>query len=176
MRMKKRVVLIVVVALMAALFIGCAAKAPVMQGGKQVTLFVLSDRGIKDGMKEMERNDRNEMGEFLEEDLVSTLKHEGYNAVLIKNRSQNVQGSANYLVDVRIIDLRLVGRGARYWAGVTVGTSMLKNHYEVTGSGNKSILSYNDDDHTLRDWSDNAKELNGRFADKLNAKFVGKSR
>jgi hypothetical protein len=176
MRMKKQVVLIVVVALMAALFIGCAAKAPVMQGGKQVALFVLSDRGIKAGMKEMEISDRNEMGEFLEEDIISELKHEGYNAVLIKNRSQYVQGPANYLVSVRIIDLRLVGGGARYWAGATVGPTVLKAHYEVSGSSNKVALSYDDEDTTFRDWSDAAKELNDRLAKKLNEKFLGKSK
>ena len=174
--MRKQFVVIVVVALMVVLFIGCAPKAPVMQDGRQVTMFVLPDRGIKSDMNENERNDRNEMGEFLEEDIVSKLNHEGYQATLIKNRTQYVQGATNYLVEVRIIDLRLVGRGARYWGGVLTGTSMIKAHYEVTGSGNKTVLAYNDDDHTLRDWSDNARTLNGRLAEKLNGKFVGKTK
>ena len=139
--MKKRIVEVVLVAMIAAFIAGCAAKAPVMQDGKQVGIFILSDRGIKEGMKEEERKDRDEMGQFMEEDLIDMLKHEGYNAILIKSPDQHIAGSANYLITVRISDLRLVGRAARGWGGFMAGPTVLKNHYEVSGKSGTVALS-----------------------------------
>lgn len=170
----KKIVEVVIVAMIAAFIAGCAAKAPVMQDGKQVAMFVLSDRGIKEGMKEEERNDRDEMGQFLEEDLVNTLKHEGYNATMIKSREQYIAGSTNYLVTVRIKELRLVGRAARGWGGMMPGPTILKNHYEVSGKSGKVTLSYDDEDSTTQDWTKSPHELNERLANKINEKLVGK--
>jgi hypothetical protein len=63
-----------------ALIFGCGApKPPAIPDSRQVTIFVLSDRGIKSNMTEDESKDRNEMGQFMEENLIDTLKHEDYN-------------------------------------------------------------------------------------------------
>ena len=174
--MKKQVLPFAVVAIVTAFIFGCAAKAPVMQDGKQVAIFVLSDRGIKANTKEDERKDRNEMGQFIEEDLVNTLKHEGYNATLIQKRSQYIKGATNYIVSVRINDLRLVGRAARGFGGFTAGPTILKNHFEVSGASGKVALSYDDEDATTQDWTSSARTLNERLAQKINEKLVGKSK
>jgi hypothetical protein len=174
--MKRWFFAVAVVSIIASFIFGCAPKAPVMQDGKQVAMFVLSDRGIKNGMKEDESKDRNEMGQFIEEDLINTLKHEGYNATLIQKQSQNVRGRANYLVTVKIIELRLVGRASRTWLGITTGPTILKNHFEVSGSGNKLSLSYEDEDSTTGDWTRSPQELNQRLVQKINDKLVGKSK
>jgi hypothetical protein len=170
--MKKQVVAIaVVVAMIAAVGIGCAGKAPVMQDGKQVALFVLSDRGIKAGMKEEEVKDRNEMGQGMEEDMVRWMKREGYNGTLIQTRNQYVEGPSNYLVMVRINDLRLVGRAARQWTGMVAGPTTLKNHYEVSGTSNKVTLSYDDEESTFRDWMAAPQEMTIRLVTKINEKL-----
>lgn len=175
--MKNRFFAVALMVTVLALISGCRApKPPVMQNGKQVAIFVLSDRGIKNGMKEDESKDRNEMGQFMEENLVDMLKREGYNATLIQNRKQYVPGSANYLVFVRINDLRLVGGASRYWGGFIAGPTILKNHYEVSGSSRKMDLSYDDEDSTTRDWSKSPEELNERLVKKFNDKLVGKSK
>lgn len=175
--MKNRFFAVALAVTVVALIFGCGGpKPPVMQDGKQTAIFVLSDRGITSGMKEDESKDRNEMGQFMEENLIKTLKHEGYNATLIQNRNQYVPGSANYLVIVRINDLRLVGGAARYWGGLMAGTTVLKNHYEVSGSSGKLSLSYDDEDSTTRDWTKSAEELNERLVNKISDKLVGKSR
>jgi hypothetical protein len=174
--MKKRVWAMAAAVLIAAFIFGCAAKAPVMQDGKQVAIFVLSDRGTRDGMKEDERKDRNEMGQFMEENLVDWLRHEGYNATMIQSRNQYVKGPANYLLLVRINDLRLVGRAARSFAGFTAGPSILKNHYEVSGSGGNPVLSYDDEDSTINDWTNIPRELNYRLAQKITDKLAGPKR
>jgi hypothetical protein len=174
--MKKSFFTVTAVAVIAAFVLGCAPKAPVIKDGKQVAIFVLSDRGIKSGMKEDERKDRNEMGQFLEENIIDTLKHEGYNATLIKNKGQYVQGSVNYLVAVRINDLRLVGRSARGWGGMIAGPTILKLHYDVTAPGNKTFASYDDEDTTTGDWTNSPRTLNQRLADKLNDKLAPKTK
>lgn len=172
--MKKHAVIFSAVFVIAAFIIGCGPKSPVMQDGKQVAMFVLSDRGINNGLKESERNDHNEVGQFMEEDLLNTLKHEGYNATLIQNRDQYVQGPANYLVIVKIDMLRLVGRSARYWLGYAAGPTILHTHYEVSGAGNKTTLAYKDEDSTTRDWSSSPREVNERLVKKINDYVVGK--
>jgi len=170
--MKQRIMTIIAIAATATFINGCAPKAPVIQDGRQVSVFVLSDRGIKSGMNENERNDHNEMGQFIEEDLIRELTHEGYNATLIKGRNQYVQGPANYLITVKILHLRLVGRASRAWLSYTTGPTVLKNHYEVSGS--KLNLSYDDDDSTTQDWTSSPRELNKRLVQKINDKLVGK--
>ena len=167
--MKNRISILVAVLITVFIF-GCAAakKPPIMQDGKQVGVFVLSDRGIKDSMKEDERNDRNEMGQFMEEDLIGTLQNEGYYAMHIQNRNQYVKSPTNYLVIVKINNLRFVGRGARALAGMMVGASVLKNHYEIIRPDDKMALSYDDEDSTIHDWQNSPKELNGRLVKKIN--------
>jgi len=174
--MKKQFLSVAAVAMIAAFMFGCAAKAPVMQDGKQVAIFVLSNRGIKADTKEDERKDRNEMGQFIEEDLVNSLKHDGYNTTQIQNQNQYVKGSTNYLATVRINDLRIVGRAARSFAGFTAGPTILKNHYEISGASGKIALSYDDEDSTIHDWTNSPRELNQRFMTKINEKLAGKSK
>jgi len=174
--MKENIVTAGVVFIIAVLIAGCAAKAPVVQDGKQVAMFVLPDRGIRDGMQENERNDRNEVGQFMEEDLINSLSHEGYHATLIQNRNQYAQGSAAYLVFVKINELHLVGKASRFWLGHAGGPTILNAHYEVSGSDNKLTLAYDDVDSTIRDWSISPRELNHRFVEKINDTHVGTSR
>ena len=175
--MKKWFVAAAVAVMVLALIIGCRPqKPPVMQDSKQVAIFVLSDRGIKSGMKEDEVKDRNEMGQFMEENMIETLKREGYNATLIQNRSQYVSSLSNYLVSMKINDLRLVGRASRGWGGLIAGPTILKSHYEVAGTSKKLSLSYDDEDTTTGDWTNSPRELNDRLVKKINDRLVGKTK
>jgi hypothetical protein len=160
-----------------ALMFGCdAPKSPVITDVKQVAIFVLSDRGIKSGMTKDESKDRNEMGQFMEENLIDTLKHKDYNAMLIQNINQYVQGPANYLVAFRINNLRLVSEGARFWIGMSGGPSFLECHFEVSGSSDKLSMSYDDEDATMGSWMNNPQKLNERLVKKINDGLVGKSK
>ncbi len=173
--MKKQVLVFAVVALAVAFMFGCAPKPPVMQDGKQVGIFVLVDRGTTAGTKEDERNDRNEMGQHMEDDIVDRLRDDGYNATLIQSQGQYIQGPANYLVAVKMVDLRLVGRAQRQWgAGVFAGPSILKTSYEVSGTSGRLSLSYRDEESTLRDWTECPEQLNRRLVGKINDRLIGK--
>jgi hypothetical protein len=172
--MKKHIMIMAVFFVITAFTIGCGAKSPMMQDGKQITVFVLLDRGIKDSMTENERNDRNEVAPFMEQNLVDMLNREGYNATPIQNRNQYVQGSANYLITVNIPMLRLVGRAARAWLGYAASPTILHVHYEVSGPNNAPMLSYDDEDSTMRDWTHSPREVNQRLVQKLKDHLVGK--
>jgi hypothetical protein len=137
---------------------------------------VVADPGIKDGMTENERNDRNEVGEFMEKDLVKKLKHEGYNATLIRDRSQYVQADSNYLVNVKISMLRLVGGASRFWLGYATGPTILHTQCEAISPSNKQLFDYTDEDSTIRDWQLSPKELNERLVNRINETIIGKSR
>jgi hypothetical protein len=175
--MKKVVFVLAVAVSITAIMFACAGKKPpVMQDGKQVTIFILSDRGITAGMKDDERNDRNEMGQGMEEDMVRWMSQQGYNATLIKGHDQFVQAPSNYLVTVKIIDLHLVGRTARRWTGMTAGPTTLKNHYEVSGSSNKLSLAYDDEESTFRDYVAAPNEMTIRLWRKIDEKLNGNSK
>ena len=174
--MKKLVLVLAVVVSLTAIMAGCVKKPPVLQDGKQVAVFILSDRGITAGMKEDERNDRNEMGKGMEEDMVRWFSQQGYNATQIQNSNQYVKGPANYLVTVKIKELKLVGRNARAWLGIAAGPTILKNHYEVSGASNKLALSYDDEESTMRDWVAAPNEMTIRLWRKFDESLVGKSK
>jgi hypothetical protein len=175
--MKNRFFSVALAVTVVALIFGCGAppKPPVMLDDKQVAVFVLSDRGIKSDMNEDERKDRNEMGQFMEENLVETLKHEGYNATLIQNQNQYVPGPVNYLIAFRINNLRLVGKGSRLWVGMMSGPTILECHFDVSGSSGKLSMSYDDEHTTMFDWTISPRELNERLVKKINDRLVGKS-
>ena len=173
--MIKRVLTITIVASIIALIFGCAAKSPVMQDGKQVGIFLLSDRGTKDGNKEDDRKDRDEIGQFMEENLINKLKQEGYNTTQLQSQNQYIHSPFDYLLNVTINDFRLVSGAARFWAGAAAGPDMLKCHYEVSGSDKKMLLSYDDEDFSIRGWRASSMELNDRLVNKINEKLnVGK--
>lgn len=158
-----------------ALIAGCG-KSPVMQYGKQVNIFVVADRGIKSGMTEDERNDRNEVAEFMEKDLAKKLKHEGYLATPIQDRSRYIEGDVNYLVAVRIDMLRLVGGASRYWLGYAPGPTILHIQCEAVGPNKKQLFNYTDEDSTIRDWQLSPRELNERLVNRINDVIIGKSK
>jgi hypothetical protein len=170
--MRKQVAVVAVVVFALAFAIGCAGKKPpVMQDGKQVGIFILSDRGITAGMKEDERNDRNEMGQTMEEDMLNWYNRYGYMTTMIKSPDQFVSSPTNYLVTVKILELRLVGRAARQWTGMAAGPTRLKNHYEVSGPSNKLNMSYEDEESTFRDFLAAPNEMNIRLWKKIDEKL-----
>jgi hypothetical protein len=170
--MKTRLIAVTAAVTVLALIIGCRSqKPPIMLDGKQVAIFVLSDRGIKSGMKEDEIKDRNEMGQFMEENLIEHLKIEGYNATLIQNRDQYVSGQSNYFVSLKINDLHLVSSFS-----FSPVPTFLWCQFEVSGTSGKLSLSYADDDSTTRDWTNSPRDLNERLVKKINDALVGKSK
>ena len=172
--MKNRAFIIYGILIIVVVIAGCA-KSPVMQDGKQVTIFIVSDRGIKDTMEQNERDDRNEVGEFMEVDLLKKLKNEGYIATVIRDRGQYVQGTAHYLLNVRIDMLRLVGKASRFWLGHATGPTILNIHYEAVGPNNRQF-AYDDNDTTIRDWMLAPKALNERLVNRVNDSIIAKSK
>jgi hypothetical protein len=154
--MKTRLIAVTAAVTVLALIIGCRSqKPPVMLDSKQVAIFVLSDRGIKSGMNEDEIKDRNEMGQFMEENLIELLRIEGYRATLIQNRDQFVSGQSNYLVSLQIINLHLVNTFS-----FSPAPTFLWCQFEVSGASDKLSLSYADDDSTTRNWTHSPRDLN----------------
>jgi hypothetical protein len=174
--MKKHAVVVLLVFALAVLISGCAKR--VMQDGKQVAIFVLSDRGIaQNTMSEGERDDRNKVGEFMEEDLLRVLQDEGYLATLIQNQNQFVPGTARYLLVVKIEMVRLVGGTSRFFLGRLGGPTILATRYEMFASINSPpAFVSNDKEATTEKWYYSPQELDQRFVKKLNTYMSGKSK
>jgi hypothetical protein len=173
--MKKHTMVVLVVFALAVFISGCAKR--VMQDGKQVTIFVLSDRGIvSSNMSGSERDDRNEVGQFMEEDLLKTLQDEGYLATLIQDRNQFVPGTARYLLVVKIETLRLVGGASRFFLGRLGGPTILATRYEVFASNNTLAFVANDKEATTEKWYYSPQELNQRLVKKINTYMKEKSK
>jgi hypothetical protein len=163
--------IVTIVTMISVVGFGCSGTAPVLPDGEKIAIFIISDRGIKENMKGDERNDRNEVGEWMEENLIEIFNDAGYKAILIQNRNEYTAGPGKYLLTVSIKDLRLVGSASRFWLGSMTGPTMVENHYDFFGDGEKPLLSYDDGEGTIRDWTKSPEELNERVLEKVEEKL-----
>jgi len=170
--MKNLFWIVTIVALISVVGFGCSGTAPVLPDEEKTAIFIISDRGIKENMKEDEHNDRNEVGEWMEENLIEIFNEARYKAILIQNRNEYTAGPKKYLLTVTMKDLRLVGRSSRTWLGSMAGPTWVENHYDFFGDGEKPLLSYNDGEGTIRDWTKSPEELNERVLEKVEEKLA----
>jgi hypothetical protein len=148
---------------------GCA-KAPKDTSGKAdsgkavsvkgTTLFVLIDRGIEKSLTEMQVQNRNQVGEFMEQDLPAVLKKSGFNARLLGKRSEYRSSAGSYLLTVKITNYNPGSKAARMLVGYGAGATSMDTHFELYGSGSKPLLSDNQSVGSGRDWRNVIRKIN----------------
>ena len=176
--MKNMFWIVTIVALIFVVGFACSGTVPVLPDGEKTAIFIISDRGIKESMIEDERNDRNEVGQWMQENLIEIFNEAGYKAILIQNRNEYTAGLGKYLLAVTIKDLRLAGRASRFWLGSMAGPTWVENHYDFFGNDEKPLLSYDEGKGTVRDWTKSLEELNEivlkKVKEKLSEVYGGK--
>lgn len=153
--------------LLAVLALACAARPAVVRDGKRVMIFVLVDRASDFRMSVDDRDSREDMAQFIEADLVERLRAEGFLATTIASRDQLIEAPTHYLVTVRLLDVRLVGRGARGVVGFAAGPTLLKANLTVTRPDGQPFVSYDDESNTVRDWNVCPSEVDERLVERV---------
>jgi hypothetical protein len=111
-----------------------------MEDGSKITVLLLSDRGISEGLEERYVRANNQLGAWMEKNLIRMLNRAGYDARLIKSRKQYVPGGGRYLLSVTIVHYRPGNKAARMVVGFGAGAASLDTRYELSGGKDKKPL------------------------------------
>lgn len=145
-------------------------KAPSL-GGEKISIFVLLDRGITDGMNARQEKAQNDIGDWMGNDLVRMLNKAGYEATLIQKRNEYTPEAGKYLLKGTIVKYDPGSTAARVIVGFGAGAASMDMHYELSGKG-ESLLNYDDGVGSGRDWRNVARKLNEntlkRVTEKMN--------
>jgi len=171
--MKKLVVTLTVVTLM-ALF-GCGGprlKAPTMANGGSYSIAVLSDRGITPDLDPDRGNQYNQVGAWMEQDLLRTLKRAGYTARMIDTRNEFSAQPGEYLLQVRIVRYNPGSKAARMLVGFGAGATSLDTHYELYGASSNPLLAEDHGVGSSIDWYQVVQKLNQQMVDAVSRKLL----
>ncbi|WP_321494528.1 DUF4410 domain-containing protein [uncultured Desulfobacter sp.] len=152
--------------LMACMLVfGCNQKttAPTMADGSKNMIMVLFDRGIEDSFTPKQVEWRNEVGTFMEADLVNRLNRTGYSARLIQARSEYTPAKGVYLLPVKITSYNPGSQAARYLVGFGAGACGLDIHYELIDDSNTVLISMDDGAGSSRGWRPCVQKLDNNI-------------
>lgn len=168
MRSRARVVVLMAVALMVVL--SACARAPRDKSEKAdsgrassvrgTNLAVLIDPGIETSFTDMQVKNREQVSDFMEQDLPAVLKKSGFNARLIRKRSEYQPTAGSYLLTVKITNYNPGSKAARMMVGYGAGAASMDTHYELFGSGSSPLLSDNQSVGSGRDWRNVIRKIN----------------
>jgi hypothetical protein len=146
--MKKHLGLVVGIAVLALVL----SAGAVFAGSKAGKMFVVIDRGIDSSMDERQVKSRDQVGDWMETDLLRLLEKAGFDAQLIRERSEYKTGEGNYLLKVKITDYNPGSKAARIVVGFGAGATSMKTHYELFSGGSSPIHSDDLGVGSGRDW------------------------
>lgn len=172
--MKIKISLMIISAMACSLLIsGCvtASTAPVAGAAGKIRIAVLSDRGNPAEMETRQWQYRNEVGSYMERDLINRLNRTGYNAQLISSKEEFVPGDASYLLTIKIKHYNPGSSAARIVVGFGAGACSLDMHYAV-GNGSRIFQEWDDGIGTSMDWRRLPIALNDKLVRKLNAEIL----
>lgn len=149
-----------------------AVTAPAPTAGRAV-IYVLFDRGIATGVDDRETTQRQQVGDYMERDLVRALTKAGYAAKAIAKRAEFTAVADNYLLTVKIVRYNPGAKAARYVVGYGAGAASLDIHYELTGAKNDAVLSKDDGVGSSRDWQFCCRKLNQNMTQAIKGALGG---
>lgn len=160
--MSIRVLLSVVIALLVSAC-GGGMKAPKGADGKPVTLFVLLDRGIKDTTPEEKKAGLNELGAWLEKDIVRRFEDGGYSVKLIQDKGVYTYGANEFLMTYEVV--RYEPPDPAYQAEVGLGTGgvSIDCYAELFKDTDQPLLQRKDGFTSSRGWQFTAGEVNKKI-------------
>jgi len=130
-------------------------------------IHILFDNGVTKEMDAKQVKSQTQLAEWMQGDMVRVMSRyvkEGVTASLIENRQQFKAQANNYLLTVKITEYKPGSKAARIVVGYGAGGVTLKIHYELIGSGNKTIISQDDSVFSGREWINAARKLNQNMA------------
>jgi hypothetical protein len=133
--------------------------------------MVYADRGITAETPADKATQLNEVGAWMENDLLSMLKGTGYDAAQVTNKDEPTE-VGRYLLRMQIVEYNGGSKAARMFVGWGAGTAHLNTHYELVGPNAKVYLAASPTASTSRsDWQHVARKINQDTVDAVNARL-----
>lgn len=146
-------------AALVALGCGPGFRAPAAPSGGSMTLSVVFDRGL-DGKTEDQQNQLNQLGEWMEQDLLRMARQGGYDARLVGPGDQLELGPGHYLLHILFVNYNPGSKAARMLVGFGAGSAALDIHYELRGAGQAVVLAQDHGRASAKDWNYIARKVN----------------
>jgi hypothetical protein len=177
-RRMKKVLAGLLMVLGSVLLSGCVGNTASVRRGGEIHIIVLCDRGDEASMEKRQWRYRNEVGAFMEPDLVRRLQDYMFSSALIHG-SEFKKEPNWYLLKVKITSYNPGSSAARNlarWAGpgsgYGIGVCSLDCGYELIDSNGAQVLAWTDGVATSRvDWRRLPLALNKRVGKKLSEHF-----
>ncbi|NOZ87514.1 MAG: DUF4410 domain-containing protein [Deltaproteobacteria bacterium] len=142
---------------------GCGPrfKAPNLANGDKVKLDIVIDRNASDpGLSESQVKQRNQVGDFMENNIVQMAVNAGFEARAINTREGFKPGQDKYLLIVKITDYNPGSKAARMLVGFGAGSASLSTHSDLYATLDNALLSQNHQISSGRDWTFCVRALN----------------
>lgn len=159
--MKRISVLSLFVVLATALAISCgpSLKAPTTPDGQPTTIALLLERGLDDKTED-QIEQLNQLGDYMQSDLVNVLKNTGYNVEVVTEEQPFAPAPGKYLMTVEFVKYNPGSKAARIMVGYGAGTCSLDLHYELKGDTEEPLISKDHGRASSDDWDKIARRLN----------------
>ncbi len=142
---------------------GGGVKAPKSADGKPITLFVFVDRGIKDTTPADKHAGLNELGEWLEKDIVRTFEAGGYTVKLIKERGAYTYGTGEFLMTYEVENYSPADPAYAAERGLGTGEVSMDAYAELFTDSDQPLLKRKDGFTTSRGWQFAAETVNKKI-------------
>ena len=159
--------------------VGCAtrsAKAPLAASGQKIQIQFLCDRGDPATMESRQFQYRQEVGAFMERNLIARLGKSGYEASQIQKREEFKPGPDRYLLTIKITMYNPGSTAARMMVGYGAGAASMNTAYQLFGADPQPILEWTDGCGTSEHWSRIPIKLNTNVAKKITEKLAPAAR
>ena len=146
-----------------ALACGGSVKAPQLADGSKITLFIYVDRGINEKTPDDKKAKLNELGEWMERDIVRTFKEGGYEVKLIESRGDYTYGKNEYLMTFEIDKYEPADAAYEAERGLGAGIVSIDAYAELFKDSDKPLLKRKDGVSSGRDWTYVAGKVNQKI-------------
>ena len=171
--MRKNFLLVAALFLIFVTSFACSGgtKAVRLSSGEKITVFVISNRGNPKEMTEKQFKWRNEVGTYMEANLINIFNRAGYMVRLINERGEFTPGPGRYLLDVTIVSYNPGSSAARMLVGYGAGAASLDNHYKFFGEEDKPLMMWDDGVGSSKGWRPCVMKLNKNTFKKVSDKL-----
>jgi hypothetical protein len=149
---------------------GRTGSAVTMPGGGKISIMVFSDRGTPPGTAPDKVQQNEQLGSWMESDLLAILEGTGYAAGRVADPNTPV-GPGRYLLRTRIVNYNAGSKAARMLVGMGAGAAKLDMAYELIGPNGSVYVAGAPSVGTGRDWKNAARKVNLETVDAVNARL-----
>jgi hypothetical protein len=148
-----------VLAVAATTVLGCRAvpRARVAPGTR---VAVVLDRAIAPDAREAQANAQQQIGDWMERDLVNVLGSAGFAAGVVASPNHAPPGEGSYVLAVKLVRYNPGSKAARMFVGFGAGSAGLDISYELRTANGRVLLAQADGVNSSIDWRKIARKLN----------------